>query len=110
MEEVASLPDKVQVTLMVMGGRGETTVCPEAPAKTIERVEVAVAVMATAVAAAEVIAVIRTSYPFTPAAAKAPKRVGDAPTENGTKKKSSSAPKSQMGGGAELGKIPSTKT
>ena len=107
---MASLPDKVQVTRMVMGGRRETMVCPEAPAKTIERVEVAVAVMATAVAAAEVIAVIRISYPFTPAAAKAPKKVGDVPTKSGIKRKSSSAPPSQMGEGSEPGKMPFTKT
>jgi hypothetical protein len=95
---------------MVMGSRGETTVCPEAPAKAIERVEVAVAVMVTAVAAAEVIAVIRTSSPFTPAAAKAPKKMGDVPMEPGIKRKSSSAPPSQMGEGSEPGKMPFIKT
>ena len=110
MEDVASLPDKVQITPMVMDSRREITARPEAPARTTERVEVAEAVTATAVAAAEVIAVIRTGDLFTPAAAKAPKKMGDAPTENGTKRKSSSAPKSQMGEGADLGKRPSTKT
>ena len=109
MEEVASLLDKVQITPMVMDSRREITARPEAPARTTERVEVAEAVMATAVAAEEVIAVIRTGHLFTPAAAKAPKKMGDVPTENGIKKKISSVPQSQMGEGADLGKIPSTK-
>ena len=106
---MASLPDKVQITLMVMGSRREIMVCPEAPDRTIERVEVAEAVTAMAAAAAEVIAVIRTSDLFTPAAAKAPKKMGDVPTKPGIKRKSSSAPRSQRGEGSELGKMPSTK-
>ena len=110
MEEVASLPDKVQITPMVMDSRRVITVCPEAPARTTERVEVVEAVTAMAAAAAEVIAVIRIGDLFIPAAAKAPKKMGDVPEEHGIKKKISSVPPFQMGGGADLGKIPSTKT
>ena len=81
----------------------------ETPAKTTKRVEAAGAVAAMAAAAAEVIAVIRTGDLFTPAAAKAPKKMGDVPEEHGIKKKISSVPPFQMRGSVELGKIPSTK-
>ena len=73
-------------------------------------VDLVVMLVVTAVAAAQVIAVIRTSSPFTPAAAKAPKKMGDVPMEPGIKRKSSSAPPSQMGEGSEPGKMPFTKT
>ena len=104
MEEVACLPDKVQITPMVMDSRRVITARPEAPARTTERVEVAEAATAMAAAAAEVIAVIRTGDLFPPAAAKAPKKMGDVPEEHGIKKKMSSCPPFQMGGGADLGK------
>ena len=89
MEEVASLPGKVQDAPTVMDNRRETTAHPKVPAKTTERVETAEAVAVTAAVAAEVIAVIRTGDLFIPAAARAPVKMGDVPTENGTQKKNS---------------------
>ena len=51
MEEVASLPDKVQITLTVMDRQGDLMAHPKARAETTERVEMAGAVMVIAAAA-----------------------------------------------------------
>ena len=74
MEEVASLPVKVQINPMVMDNRMETMARARTPARTAERVGMAGAVVTVAAAAAEVTAVIRTGDLFTPAAAKMPKK------------------------------------
>ena len=66
MEAVANLPDKVQITPMVMDRRRVITSRPKAPAKTTERVEAEVAMVA---ATAAVIAVTRTIGLCTPATA-----------------------------------------
>ena len=105
----ANLPAKAQVHPTGLDHKTTKTAHLEAPARTTERVEVAGAVMATAVAAAEAIAVSQTGGLFTPAAAKAPVKMGDVPEIHGIKKKISSVPPSQRGEGSELGKMPSTK-
>ena len=109
MEEVASPQDWVQITPMVMDSRGEIMAHPKAPAKTTEGVEMAEVVAAMAVAAAGAIGVIQTGGLCTPAAAKAPVRMGDAPKNRGIRKKSSSVPLRFLGWGSDLGKIPCTK-
>ena len=109
-EEVASPQDWVQITPMVMDSRGEIMAHPRAPAKTTERVEMVEVVVATEVAAAAAATVVtQTGGLFTPAAAKAPVRMGDAPKNRGIRRKSSSVRPCLLAWGSELGKIPCTK-
>ena len=103
MEEVASLPVKVQITPMVMGSRRETMARAKTPARNAERVEMAGAVVMVAAAAAEVTAVIRTGDLFTPAAAKMPKKTEGVLTNCLIRRRSLSALQSQSLVGSEPG-------
>ena len=95
MEEAASLPAKVQIIPMVMDSRMEIKARAKAPVRTAEKVGTAGVVVTVAAAAAEVTAVIRIGDLFTPAAAKAPKKMGGVLTKYVIKRRSLNALQSQ---------------
>ena len=109
--EVASPQGWARVSPMVMDSKGEIIALLRAHAKCLGKVkaETAEVVAATAVAAAAAIAVTQIGGLFTPAAANAPVKMGDAPKNRGIRKKSSSVRPCLLAWGSDPGKIPCTK-
>ena len=100
---MACLPVKVLITPMVMGSRREMKARAKVPVRTAEKVGTAGAVVTVAAVAAEVTPVIRIGDLFTPAAAKAPRKMEGALTNRVIRRRSLGALQSQSLVGSEPG-------